>query len=173
VDSGQRFRRCTTRSDQFDCRVHFAAKATASTIPDSIDLWVRLARLRHRYRNLPTMAAASSTPVGVAALGLSTMRIEIRVTAIVPRSHQRQRCSKPIRASRWGKLSLSVRELLCLNCGAHHDRDSNAAKNIEQVGVGHIHDSKRTRRKCKTSLEAVSGELSTQLEDLQLSLFAC
>lgn len=74
---------------------------------------------------------------------------------------------------RWGKLDLSVREVVCMNCGAHHDRDGNAAKNIEKVGVGHTHDSKRTGRKCKTSLEAVSVELSTRLEDLQLSLFAC
>ena len=62
---------------------------------------------------------------------------------------------------RWGKLDLSVRELVCLSCGTLQDRDTNAAKNIEQVGVGHIHDSKRTGRKCKTEVSAVSVELST------------
>jgi putative transposase len=46
----------------------------------------------------------------------------------------------------WGKLDLSVREIICINCTAYHDRDKNASKNIEQVGVGHIHDSKRTWR---------------------------
>jgi putative transposase len=74
---------------------------------------------------------------------------------------------------RWGKLDLKVREVVCLNCGTHHCRDGNAAKNIENVGVGHIHDAKRTGRKCKTSIEAVSVELSTHLEDKQLNLFAC
>ncbi len=72
---------------------------------------------------------------------------------------------------RWGKLDLSVREIVCINCGTHHDRDDNASKNIEQVGVGHIHDSKRARRECKTSSEAVPAELSTHLKYEQLTLF--
>jgi len=36
---------------------------------------------------------------------------------------------------RGGKLDLSVREWKCANCGASHERDINAAKNI--VAVGH------------------------------------
>ena len=74
---------------------------------------------------------------------------------------------------KWGKLDLSVRKIVCLNCGTHHDRDGNAAKNIEKVGVGHIHDSKRTGRKCKTDVSAVSVELSTHQEYKQLTLFDC
>jgi putative transposase len=46
---------------------------------------------------------------------------------------------------KWGKLDLSIRSILCLNCGSEHDRDENAAKNIDKVGIGHCHDSKRTR----------------------------
>ncbi len=72
---------------------------------------------------------------------------------------------------RWGKLDLSVREIVCINCNSRHDRDANAARRIEQVGVGHIHDSKRTGRKCKTSIEAVSVELSTHQKYEQLNLF--
>ncbi|WP_325078911.1 zinc ribbon domain-containing protein [Sphaerospermopsis aphanizomenoides] len=41
---------------------------------------------------------------------------------------------------RWGKVDLSVRSILCLNCGAELDRDENASKNIEMVGMGHRHD---------------------------------
>ena len=74
---------------------------------------------------------------------------------------------------RWGKLDLKVREIVCMNCGTLHDRDGNASKNIEQVGVGHIHDSKRTGRKHKTSIEAAPVELSTHLESEQLRLFDC
>jgi putative transposase len=71
---------------------------------------------------------------------------------------------------RWGKLDLKVREIVCINCGTLHDRDDNASKNIEQVGVGHIHDSKRTGRECKTSTEAVPDELSTHRQYEQLRL---
>jgi putative transposase len=35
---------------------------------------------------------------------------------------------------RWGKLDLSVREIVCINCGTDHDRDDNASKNIEARG---------------------------------------
>lgn len=59
---------------------------------------------------------------------------------------------------RWGKLDLSIRSVLCLNCNTEHDRDGNASKNIEKVGIGHCHDSKRTQRKSKTTLVALSRE---------------
>ena len=52
---------------------------------------------------------------------------------------------------RWGKLDLSVRSVLCLNCGTQQDRDENAAKNIEMVGMGHRHDLKCTQRDGKTT----------------------
>jgi len=52
---------------------------------------------------------------------------------------------------RWGKIDLSVRSVLCLSCGTEHDRDENAAKNINKVGIGHCHDSKRTRIDSKTT----------------------
>lgn len=45
---------------------------------------------------------------------------------------------------KWGKIDLSVRSILCLNCGIEQDRDENASKNIEMVGMGHRHDLKRT-----------------------------
>jgi len=35
---------------------------------------------------------------------------------------------------RWGKLDLSIRFVLCLNCGTEHDRDENAGKNILAAG---------------------------------------
>jgi putative transposase len=73
---------------------------------------------------------------------------------------------------RWGKLDLSIRELVCLSCGTHQDRDGNAAKNIERVGVGQSHDIKWTRRECKTGLPAVPVEPSTLLIGQQLCLFA-
>ncbi|WP_445252210.1 MULTISPECIES: RNA-guided endonuclease InsQ/TnpB family protein [unclassified Microcoleus] len=52
---------------------------------------------------------------------------------------------------KWGKIDLSIRWLLCLNCGTQQDRDLNAAKNILQVGIGHCHDSKCTQREGKTT----------------------
>jgi putative transposase len=61
---------------------------------------------------------------------------------------------------KWGKLDLKVRSVRCLNCGAEHDRDENAAKNINKVGIGHCHDSKRTQRQSKTTSVASVCEAS-------------
>jgi putative transposase len=55
---------------------------------------------------------------------------------------------------KWGKLDLSIRSVLCPNCGTEQDRDFNAARNINQVGIGHCHDSKRTRIDRKTTTVA-------------------
>lgn len=59
----------------------------------------------------------------------------------------------------WGKLDLSVRSVLCISCGAEHDRDENAAKNIDKVGLGHSRDSKRA---VNTSKTALSGNVTAQ-----------
>ena len=61
---------------------------------------------------------------------------------------------------KWGKLDLKVRKVTCVNCGSVHDRDENAAKNIEKVGMGNRHDSKRTGRAGKTGSPAQPVELS-------------
>ncbi len=72
---------------------------------------------------------------------------------------------------RWGKLDLSVREIVCVNCHTRHCRDINSAKLIDSIGVGHIHDLKRTGKRCKTAIVAVSDEPSTRkVEWEQLSL---
>jgi len=60
-----------------------------------------------------------------------------------------QICSKC--GYKWGKLDLKIRSVKCLNCGTEHDRDENAAKNINKVGTGHCHDSTRAQRQSKTS----------------------
>src|ERR671933_1209665 len=59
---------------------------------------------------------------------------------------------------KWGKVDLSIRSVLCLNCGREHDRDVNASVNIETVGIGHCHDSKRTQRQSKTTSVASVNE---------------
>jgi putative transposase len=59
---------------------------------------------------------------------------------------------------KWGKIDLSVRSILCLNCGTEHDRDENASVNIEKVGLGHRHDSKCTSRQSKTTSVASVNE---------------
>ncbi|WP_293126378.1 transposase [Microcoleus sp. bin38.metabat.b11b12b14.051] len=59
---------------------------------------------------------------------------------------------------KWGKLDLKVRSVQCINCGATHDRDQNAAKNINKVGMGNRHDSKCTSRRKKTTSVASVDE---------------
>jgi hypothetical protein len=61
---------------------------------------------------------------------------------------------------KWGKLDLKVRSVQCLNCGVEHDRDENAAKNINKVGIGHCRDSKRRQRGRKTTSVADPCEAS-------------
>lgn len=61
---------------------------------------------------------------------------------------------------KWGKLDLKVRTIKCLNCGTEHDRDENAAKNINKVGMGNRRDSKRTQRQSKTTSVASVSEVS-------------
>lgn len=61
---------------------------------------------------------------------------------------------------KWGKLDLSIRSVLCLNCGTQQDRDENAARNIEMVGIGHCHDLKRALRQSKTISIASIDEAS-------------
>src|SRR4028119_2023852 len=60
---------------------------------------------------------------------------------------------------KWGKIDLSVRSVLCLNCGTEQDRDENASKNIEMVGMGHRHDLKCTQRQSKTTSVASVSEV--------------
>lgn len=55
---------------------------------------------------------------------------------------------------KWGKIDLSIRSVLCLNCGTEQDRDENAARNIEKVGMGNRHDLKWAQRDCKTASAA-------------------
>ena len=59
---------------------------------------------------------------------------------------------------KWGKIALSVRSILCLSCSIEHDRDENASKNIEMVGMGHRHDLKCTSRDGKTTSVARPNE---------------
>ncbi|TAN90613.1 MAG: transposase, partial [Phormidium sp. SL48-SHIP] len=63
---------------------------------------------------------------------------------------------------KWGKIDLSIRSVVCLNCGTEQDRDENAAKNIEKVGVGHTHDSKWTKNGHKTRVSGNPIALSNQ-----------
>ncbi|MEC4894035.1 MAG: transposase [Oscillatoria sp. PMC 1051.18] len=67
-----------------------------------------------------------------------------------------QKCSEC--GFKWGKIDLSVRSILCLGCNIEHDRDDNASKNIEMVGMGHRHDCKCTSRDGKTTTVAQPSE---------------
>lgn len=55
---------------------------------------------------------------------------------------------------RWGKLDLSIRSVLCLNCGTEQDRDENASVNILAAGL--CRPEWANAKQCKTSLEAVA-----------------
>jgi len=72
---------------------------------------------------------------------------------------------------KWGKLDLSVRSIRCVSCGVEHDRDQNAAKNIEKVGQELVRTVKtQTLSSCKTPLGAVNVDASSQPYETQLTL---
>ncbi|MGB3309115.1 MAG: RNA-guided endonuclease TnpB family protein [Nodosilinea sp.] len=73
---------------------------------------------------------------------------------------------------RWGKIDLSVRSILCINCGAEHDRDGNAAKNIDKSGLELAHDPKWTMNGRKTRVSGNPTALSSHPYSEQLGLFA-
>ena len=110
------------------------------------------------WRECRTMSEAKATMYGR----------EVRVIdRWEPTSQYCSECGFP-----WGKLDLSVRQIKCLGCGTIHDRDSNAAKNIEHVGVGHTHDSEINGpgSTCKTGFPAGCVEPSNRIVDSQLCL---
>ncbi|MEG4484519.1 transposase [Microcoleus sp. D2_18a_B4] len=61
---------------------------------------------------------------------------------------------------KWGKIDLSIRSVLCVSCGTEQDRDQNASRNIQKVGMGNRHDSKRAQRDCQTTSVADPREAS-------------
>ena len=72
---------------------------------------------------------------------------------------------------KWGKQDLSVRSILCVSCGTEHDRDENAAKNIDKSGLELAHDNKRTVNRHKTAQRGNRIALSSQpCEATQLTL---
>ena len=71
---------------------------------------------------------------------------------------------------KWGKLDLSVRSVLCISCGAEHDRDENAAKNIDKSGLALAHDSKRAKNACQSGFPGSATALLSQPSETQLSL---
>lgn len=70
---------------------------------------------------------------------------------------------------KWGKLDLSIREIVCLGCNSRKCRDGNASAVIDRIGLGHSHDgNKWIGSGHKTSVEAIHDELSTTPKQLTL-----
>lgn len=86
--------------------------------------------------------------------------IEERQTAVISRWEPTSQLCADCRYH-WGKIDLSVREIVCLGCGTLQDRDGNAGRNILSTGLELAHVVNRTGRVCKTGLPAMPDEPST------------
>lgn len=64
---------------------------------------------------------------------------------------------------RWGRLDLSIREVVCGSCGVVHDRDVNAARNIVAAGQAETQNGRGecVRQVASSGVNAVLGEAST------------
>lgn len=71
---------------------------------------------------------------------------------------------------RWGKLDLSVRTVQCVSCHVEHDRDVNAARNIDKVGAGLAHDVKRPEKRHKTGISSNRIAQVSLPSEVQLTL---
>ena len=73
---------------------------------------------------------------------------------------------------RGGKKDLSVRQWTCLWCGAEHDRDVNAAKNIKRVAGGQCETENAQGGRHQTTVKgAAADEVRTSSRNVQLALF--
>ncbi|HEY9800172.1 MAG TPA: RNA-guided endonuclease TnpB family protein [Leptolyngbyaceae cyanobacterium] len=72
---------------------------------------------------------------------------------------------------RGGKLDLSIREWICLNCESTHDRDVNAAVNIKVAGGHSETQNGRGGKRQSTVKVAASCEASTHQEFIPIRLF--
>ena len=63
---------------------------------------------------------------------------------------------------RWGKLDLSVRSILCVSCLTEHDRDENAAINIDNSGLALAHERKQTLSECQSAYAATRDDAFSQ-----------
>ena len=74
---------------------------------------------------------------------------------------------------RWGKLDLSVRSILCVSCLTEHDRDENAAINIDNSGLALAHESNRTLSECQSAHAATRDDASSQPYEVIKQLSLC
>ncbi len=80
-------------------------------------------------------------------------------------------CGEKTLQKKAGMEGLKIREWLCSNCGTHHDRDVNAAKNIKVAG-GYSETQNERRRASKSRTLAAPVDALTHRIGEQLSLFA-
>jgi putative transposase len=118
-----------------DARTDFLHKLTTQLVRENQTIAVEDLAVKNLVKNRKLALAISDASWGELIRQLTYKcqwygRELIKIDRWFPSSKRCGNCGHVV-----GKLPLSVREWECSNCGAHHDRDINAAKNILAAGL--------------------------------------
>lgn len=118
-----------------DCRMDNLHKLSRKLINDNQVVCIESLKVKNMIRNSKLSKAIADASWGEFVRQLEykgewSGRSVVAIDRFFPSSKRCSGCGYTL-----PKMALNVRSWTCAECGAHHDRDVNAAKNIKAVGL--------------------------------------